>query len=108
MNHSRDGFDFASRSAPRSLIEPVASPTSTDTFPTKTAMSKSILGIILVVVGAILLAFGFNASESVSDTISEGVTGRYTDKTMWYLIGGAALVVAGGGFAILGRSTSRA
>jgi len=67
-------------------------------------MSTRVLGIVLLVVGAILLAFGFNASESVSDTISEGVTGRFTDKTMWFLIGGAALLIGGGAMALMGKS----
>jgi len=70
-------------------------------------MSPRILGIVLLVVGAVLLAFGFNASESVSDSISEGVTGRFTDKTMWYLIGGAALVIGGGAMAFLGGNAAR-
>lgn len=69
-------------------------------------MSPRILGIVLLVVGAILLAFGFNASDSFSDSVSEGFTGRYTDKTMWYLIGGAALVIGGGALALRGGSAS--
>jgi hypothetical protein len=72
-------------------------------------MSPRVLGIVLLALGVILFAFGLNASDSVTDSVKEGLTGRFTDKTMWYLIGGAALVIAGGGWAILGRSgTSRA
>lgn len=71
-------------------------------------MSTRILGIVLLVVGIALVAFGFNASESVSDTISEGFTGRFTDKTMWYLIGGAALAIGGASMAFVGRSSARA
>jgi len=71
-------------------------------------MSSRILGIILLVVGLALLAFGFNASESVGDSISEGFTGRFTDKTMWYLIGGAALAIGGGAMAVMGSKGSRA
>jgi len=67
-------------------------------------MSSRVLGIVLLVVGAVLLAFGFNASESMSDSISEGFTGRFTDTTMWYLIGGAALLIGGGALAFLGKS----
>ena len=70
-------------------------------------MSARILGIVLLVVGALLLAFGFNATDSVSDSISEGVTGRYTDKTMWYLIGGAALAIGGAALAFFGRSAAK-
>ena len=65
-------------------------------------MSPRILGIVLLVAGLILVAFGLNASDSVADTVKEGVTGRYTDKTMWYLIGGAVLAVAGGAMALRG------
>lgn len=65
-------------------------------------MSPRILGIVLLVVGVALLAFGFNATDSVADSVSEGVTGRFTDKTMWYLIGGGALAVGGAVLALRG------
>ncbi len=57
--------------------------------------SQRVLGLVLLIVGLILLVFGLNATESVADSVSEGVTGRYTDKTMWYLIGGAAAAICG-------------
>ncbi|HTF91168.1 MAG TPA: DUF3185 family protein [Planctomycetota bacterium] len=69
-------------------------------------MSPRILGIVLLVIGLILVAFGLNASDSAADSIKEGFTGRYTDKTMWYLIGGAAMAVAGGGLALMGGRRS--
>lgn len=65
-------------------------------------MSNRILGFVILVVGLLLLAFGLNASESVADSVSEGVTGRFTDKTMWYLVGGGALAVLGAGLAFFG------
>jgi hypothetical protein len=65
-------------------------------------MSPRILGVVLLVVGLILVAFGLNSTESAADTVKEGLTGRYTDRTMWYLIGGAALAVLGGGIALIG------
>ena len=71
-------------------------------------MSPRIIGIILLVVGVALLAFGFNSTESVADSVSEGVTGRYTDKTMWYLIGGGALAVGGAALAFLGGNKAHA
>lgn len=61
-----------------------------------------LLGIILLVVGVILLIFGFNASQSLGDQVAETFTGRFTDETMWYIIGGAVAVVVGG-FLTLGR-----
>jgi hypothetical protein len=57
--------------------------------------SQRVLGLVLLVGGLILLVFGLNATDSVADSLKEGVTGRYTDKTMWYLIGGAAAAIGG-------------
>lgn len=64
--------------------------------------SRRILGIAILALGVLLFLFGMNASDSVADTVKEGVTGRYTDKTMWYLIGGGVLAVAGGAMALTG------
>lgn len=61
-------------------------------------MSRT-LGLVLLVVGVVLVGFGLNATDSVADSVSEGVTGRFTDKTMWYLIGGGALAVCGAAMA---------
>ncbi len=54
-----------------------------------------IVGIILLVAGIVLLYFGWQASDAVVEQAHEAVTGRYTDETMWYFIGGAVAVVAG-------------
>ena len=54
-----------------------------------------ILGVVLLVVGVMLLFFGWQSSESVGNQITESLTGRFTDETMWYLVGGAAAAVAG-------------
>jgi uncharacterized membrane protein YidH (DUF202 family) len=48
--------------------------------------SQKLLGIILVVIGIILLVFGFNASQSLGDQVTETFTGRFTDETMWYIM----------------------
>ena len=42
------------------------------------------------------------ASQSLGDQVTETFTGRFTDETMWYIIGGAVAVVVGG-FLALGR-----
>lgn len=65
-------------------------------------MSPRVLGIAALVVGLVLVAFGLNASDSVADSVSEGLTGRFTDTTMWYLIGGGALAAIGVGMAAFG------
>jgi len=54
-----------------------------------------IIGIALLVLGVVLLVFGFNATQSVGEEISEAFTGRFSDETMWYLIGGAVAAVLG-------------
>lgn len=65
-------------------------------------MSSKLLGIILLVVGVILLIFGWNASQSLGDQVTETLTGRFTDETMWFIIGGAVAVVVGA-FLALGK-----
>jgi len=61
-----------------------------------------LVGIVLVVVGVVLLVLGFMASDSLADRTSNFFTGRFTDKTMWYIIGGIAMVVGGGLLAAMG------
>ena len=59
-------------------------------------MSQSrTIGIVLLVIGAIALYFGFNAADAPTEEISEALTGRYSDRTMLYLIFGAVSAVAG-------------
>lgn len=57
--------------------------------------SQRIAGIVLLVVGVALFLFGMNASESVSDQVSEFFTGNFSDTTVWYLVGGIASAVTG-------------
>ena len=68
---------------------------------------QRIFGLLLLVVGLVLLFFGLNATDSVADTLSEGFTGKYTDKTMWYIVGGAAMGLVGLGLLVAGRGRIR-
>jgi uncharacterized membrane protein len=59
---------------------------------------------VLLVVGVAVLIYGVNASHSMADRLSDTFTGRFTEATTWYIIGGAAsgllgllLVAVGGG-----------
>jgi len=54
-----------------------------------------LIGIVLLALGAVLLYFGFNATNSAAEEIGEAITGRYSDETMMYLIGGGVAAVAG-------------
>lgn len=64
--------------------------------------TNQLVGIVLVVLGIILLYFGWQASQSMTDQVTESFTGRFTDSTMWYIIGGAAALAAGA-FVVLRR-----
>lgn len=57
-------------------------------------MNKAI-GVALVVVGIILIVYGFQASDSVSSNVSRAFTGAPTDKTLWFLLGGSATAIIG-------------
>jgi succinate dehydrogenase/fumarate reductase cytochrome b subunit len=56
---------------------------------------QRILGFVLLVLGIVLLIVGLNASDSVADQLSNTFTGKFTDSTMWYILGGIALAVVG-------------
>lgn len=56
---------------------------------------QRIVGIVLLVVGVVLFVIGMNASDSIADQVSDTFTGRFTDKTTWYIIGGIGTALLG-------------
>ena len=56
---------------------------------------QRIFGIVLLVIGAIVLIVGMNASHSAADQISNTFTGRFTHGTAWYIFGGGAAALFG-------------
>jgi hypothetical protein len=54
-----------------------------------------IAGLILLVLGVVLLVIGLQASDSVADQLSETFTGKFTDSTTWYIIGGLGIGLLG-------------
>ena len=56
---------------------------------------QRIIGAAVLVVGIVLLIVGLNASHSVADQVSDTFTGRFTQATTWYIIGGIAAGVLG-------------
>ena len=56
---------------------------------------NKIFSSVLLVVGIVLLVYGFNASNSVGSDVSRAVTGNPTDRSKWLLIGGAVAAAAG-------------
>ena len=56
---------------------------------------KKAIGAACLVIGIILLIFGYNEYTSISSDISEAFTGSPTDSSVWYLAGGAGALVVG-------------
>lgn len=57
-------------------------------------MNKAI-ALALLVVGIILLYFGYQEMQSVASQAKEVLTGQPTDNSMWFLVGGAVAVILG-------------
>lgn len=62
-----------------------------------------VLGTVLFIVGIVLVVFGIVATEKTGEKVINEVTGHYTDKTMWYIIGGIALIIGGAGITRIKR-----
>ncbi|CAN5434600.1 hypothetical protein BH09PLA1_BH09PLA1_03560 [soil metagenome] len=56
---------------------------------------QRILGVVLLVVGIVLIIVGVNASHSIADKVSDTFTGKFTESTTWYLIGGIGAAITG-------------
>ncbi|HKL48650.1 MAG TPA: DUF3185 family protein [Desulfuromonadales bacterium] len=61
------------------------------------------VGLVLLVLGGILLYFGYNAATAPMEEIGEALTGRYSNETMMYLIAGGISAVLGLLMLIRGR-----
>lgn len=53
------------------------------------------IGVVCLVVGVLLLAWGYNISRSVASQFKEVFTGSPTDRAMYFYIGGAVLSAFG-------------
>ena len=56
---------------------------------------QRIAGIVLLIGGVVILIVGMNASHSVADQVSNTFTGRFTQATTWYIIGGIGAAIFG-------------
>ena len=56
---------------------------------------RKIIGITLFGVGCLLLAAAYHATGAPLEQLSNSLTGRYTDQTVWFLIAGFAGIVSG-------------
>jgi hypothetical protein len=64
--------------------------------------SSRILGVVLLIAGVALLIIGVNASHSLADTVSNTFTGKFTEKTTWYMVGGGVAALLGLGMITMG------
>lgn len=55
----------------------------------------SVIGLVILVIGVFLIGFGLRGTQTLTNKIVEGVTGHYTRRTMWFLIGGGLLILIG-------------
>ena len=56
---------------------------------------QRIIGFVVLAVGIVLFIMGLNASHSLVDRASNFWSGRFTEATTWYIIGGIAAGVLG-------------
>lgn len=53
------------------------------------------ISIALLVVAALLLYYGIAASDSFASTVERTVSGTPTERSIWFVVGGAACGVIG-------------
>ena len=69
----------------------------------RTQVQKNqILGLVVFAVGVAVLFAAYNSSNAPLEELSNELTGRFTDETMWYFAVGIAAVVGGGLLGMLG------
>lgn len=61
---------------------------------------KKIIGLAVLVAGAILLYFGYTEYNSNASKVTEMVTGNPTDNAIWYLVAGAVAAIIGLGIVL--------
>ena len=54
-----------------------------------------IVGIALLVIGVILAVIGLQATDSFGERLSNTLTGHWSDKTNFYIVGGIAAAIVG-------------
>lgn len=60
-----------------------------------------IIGFAIMLFGIAVLVFGILATAEFGEKVVQEFTGHYTDKTMWYILGGVAAILVG---AVISRS----
>lgn len=66
-----------------------------------------LLGIVVLVVGVVLICWGYRESESVASGFSRVFSGSPTDKAMYLMIGGGVLSLVGAGIIFKGAKKKK-
>ena len=64
---------------------------------------QAVIGGVLLALGVTLLIIGFSSADSIVDQTKEFFTGRFTESTTWFILGGIVSTTAGGLMLILPR-----
>lgn len=56
---------------------------------------NTLISAALLILGAMLIIYGINASDSIDSTFSRLFTGAPTDKTIWLIVGGTIASIIG-------------
>ena len=59
--------------------------------------------IAILVAGIILLVYGLQASNSVTSSVTQAVSGSPTNKTIWLIVLGVIGILSGGAGLVFGR-----
>ncbi len=63
-----------------------------------------ILSAVILLVGIVLLVYGIDASNSVSSSVTQAVSGTPTNKSIWLIVLGVVGVLSGGCGLLLRRA----
>src|SRR5436305_791756 len=81
------------------LRNPHSRPSSFCKSPSQSAgaamTTTRLFGIVFLMVGTVLLYMGVSASQSFADQFKHSFTGRFTDTTTCYILGGLACETVG-------------
>jgi len=59
-----------------------------------------IIGLVILVVGAVFLGLGLFYTFSVAEKVVEGVSGQ-PENTTWFILGGLVMIMSGSGLMLL-------
>lgn len=70
-------------------------------------MNRRVLGLGLAAIGGGLIFYGLKAADALGSRVTELWTGRPSDESLAFLVGGAALAVVGLGLALKGAGPQK-